>query len=282
MKTWQGLGYYSRARNMHESAKIVAKDYHSRFPVSYDELRKLKGIGDYSASAISSIAGGERQPVIDGNVLRVIARYQGIEEPVNTTAGRKKVKDFLFSQIDPAEPGTFNQAMMELGALVCKPRQPVCPECPVRAGCIALRDGKTAILPVLNKAKPSRTRYFHYLVITGGTGDERFTWLNKRAGKDIWKNLYDFPMIEAETQLGISELEMTGQWKLIFSGTGYTILPDISTDHHILSHQELNVIYLQVLSDLGDSSSFKKIPIKDVHKYPVSRLIEKYFKKIGW
>jgi A/G-specific adenine glycosylase len=282
MKTWQGLGYYSRARNMHESAKMVAKEHDSRFPVSYDELRKLKGIGDYSASAISSIAGGERQPVVDGNVLRVISRYRGIEESVNTTAGRKKVKDYLYSQIDPAEPGTFNQAMMELGALVCKPRQPVCPECPVRAGCVALRDGRTAELPVLNKAKPSRTRYFHYVVIIGGKGDERYTWLNKRSGTDIWKNLYDFPLIEADTRLDISELERTDQWKSIFSGTGYTILPDLYTDHHILSHQELRVMYVQVLADLDESLFYVKTPIKDIHKYPVSRMIEKYFKKVGW
>ncbi len=282
MKSWQGLGYYSRARNMHESAKMVVNQFHSSFPVTYDELKKLKGIGDYSASAIASIVSGEKQPVVDGNVLRVISRYKGIELPVDSTAGRKEVKDFLYRHIDPEDPGSFNQAVMELGALVCKPKQPLCAQCPLSHDCFAFRSQRTIDLPVVKKAKQLRVRYFHYLVITGGQDNEKYTWLNKRTGTGIWKNLYDFPMVESEEEINLDELEKTGKWKSLFSGSHYEINPEIVTDRHILSHQELRVIYVKVLSDLGDTPKYKKVLISDIHKYPVPRLIENYFKKVGW
>jgi A/G-specific adenine glycosylase len=293
MKVWQGLGYYTRARNMHHSARVIVRDNHARFPASYDELRKMKGVGDYSASAISSIANGEKQPVVDGNVLRVIARYLGIEEPVNTTVVRKKVKEFLFKHISPDEPGNFNQAMMELGALVCRPKQPICINCPVRESCFALAANRTDDLPVVNRAKPLRTRHFHYLVITSGKGNEKFTWLHKRTGNDIWKNLYDFPLIEAERELGPDEIMEREEFRMIFKDVSYTVEPAISKARHILSHQELKVIIVQVLADLGDilvqvltdlgeSKTYIKVPISEVHKYPVPRLIENYLKKIEW
>jgi A/G-specific adenine glycosylase len=282
MKVWQGLGYYTRARNMHHSARALVRDNQARFPASYDELRKLKGIGDYSASAISSIANGEKQPVVDGNVLRVISRYLGIEEPVNSSAVRKRVKDFLFKIIPPDEPGNFNQAMMELGALVCRPKQPLCTNCPVVGSCFAFAADRTEELPVINKAKPLRTRYFHYLVITAGKGNEKFTWLHKRSGNDIWKNLYDFPLIEVDRELGLEDIMNHENFRSIFKGVNFTVEQSISTARHILSHQELKVIFVQVLTDLEDLKNYKKVPISEVHKYPVPRLIENYLKKIGW
>jgi A/G-specific adenine glycosylase len=282
MKAWQGLGYYSRARNMHESAKKVVRDYRSCFPVTYDELKKLKGIGDYSASAISSFVNNEKQPVVDGNVLRVISRFQGIESPVNSVAGRKNVRDFLLTSIDPGDPGTFNQAIMELGALVCKPKQPLCSQCPINHDCFAFRSKRTADLPVLKKPNQLRLRHFNYIVIIGGRGREMHTWLNKRTGTGIWKNLYDFPLIESDAELSLRDLGSTEQWMSLLSGSHYSINPDIITDCHILSHQELRVIYVQVLSDLRDTSKYKKVFISEIHKYPVPRLIENYFKKVGW
>jgi len=280
MKIWQGLGYYSRARNMHFSARILYKENQSKFPASYDEIIRMRGIGDYSASAISSIVYSEAHPVVDGNVLRVMARYEGITEPVNTAASRKKVKEILKEYIDKAEPGIFNQALMELGALICKPKQPLCAKCPIMKECYAYRNGRLKELPVINKSKPVKTRFFHYLVVTGGRGEENYTWLNKRTGNDIWKNLYDFPLIEHGTELSLEELQRHEKWQTFFTGSNFDILPDISVDHHILSHQELRVIFVQVVADLGDSSSFIKSPISDIHKYPVPRLIENIIKKV--
>jgi A/G-specific adenine glycosylase len=165
LKMWQGLGYYSRARNMHRSAKIIHHENQAKFPGSYEEIRRMHGVGDYSASAIASIVYGEPCPVVDGNVMRVISRYSGIKEPVNNPAGKKKVKDILAGLIDPAQPGDFNQAVMELGALVCKPKQPLCLECPLRKNCFAFKNKMTAELPFREVKKPSRIRFFHYLVI---------------------------------------------------------------------------------------------------------------------
>ncbi|MCU0371008.1 MAG: A/G-specific adenine glycosylase, partial [Bacteroidales bacterium] len=196
MKLWQGLGYYSRARNMHQAAQIIAGSNQAGFPASYAELKKIKGVGDYTASAVSSIAYGEPQPVVDGNVLRVMARYAGIREPVNTTTAKKKVREILAGMIDPLKPGIFNQAVMELGAVICKPRQPLCGQCPVIQDCYAFRNKLTAELPVIKKVKDLSLRYFNYLVILNRQGKYNYTWLKKRTGNDIWKNLYDFPLIE--------------------------------------------------------------------------------------
>jgi A/G-specific adenine glycosylase len=219
MKVWQGLGYYSRARNM--PIKIIHHENKAKFPESYEQIKRMHGVGDYSASAIASIAYGEPCPVVDGNVLRIISRYSGINEPVNTSAGKKKVKNILAGLIDPSQPGEFNQAVMELGALVCKPKQPLCLECPLKQNCFAYLNNLTSELPHTNKPKISRTRYFNYLVIFSRQGNQNYLWLNKRTGNDIWKNLYDFPLIETDNGSSTNDLKSKSQWGKITGTNRY-------------------------------------------------------------
>jgi len=281
MKIWQGLGYYSRARNMHQSARTIFYDNQSGFPATYDELRQIRGVGDYSASAISSIAYGESHPVVDGNVLRVIARFEGIMDPVNTSAGRKKVKEILLRYIDPRQPGIFNQAIMELGALVCKPKQPLCLQCPIMQHCCAYRDELTTRLPILTKTRPVTVRFFHYLVILSSQNHENYIWLRKRTGNDIWKNLYDFPLVEAAGELSIAEIKMSRQWKDITGSHKYKISPVMETARHLLTHRELRVKFIFIISNDYDHPEYLKVNINDFHKYPVPRLIENFLKKVA-
>src|SRR5690606_34305316 len=156
---WQGLGYYSRARDMHSTAKAVVAEHGGVFPKRYGDLIKLKGIGEYTASAIASFSAGEARAVVDGNVFRVLARYFGIDEPINSTSGRKVFLSLAQELLDDACPGLYNQAIMEFGALQCKPKNPDCENCVLRLGCRALKAGRVAQLPVKLKGKPSRNRY---------------------------------------------------------------------------------------------------------------------------
>ena len=281
IKIWQGLGYYSRARNMHHSARTIYHDNQSKFPASYDELIKIRGVGDYSASAISSIVYGESQPVVDGNVLRVIARFEGIREPVNTSAGKKKVKQILTTYIDPLQPGNFNQAIMELGALICKPKQPLCLQCPIMQNCKAYLDQLTNELPVLTKARPSTVRFFNYLVILSQQDQENYIWLRKRTGNDIWKNLYDFPLIETNSELSPEELKTNKQWKEITGLHEFVIDPVRETARHNLTHRELMVKFILMSSNDFYHQEYLKVNINDFHKYPVPRLIENFLKKVA-
>lgn len=280
MKVWQGLGYYSRARNMHHSAKTIVGENRSVFPASYEKLRKIRGVGDYSASAIASIAYGEPQPVVDGNVLRVVARFEGIKEPVNTTAAKKKVKEILTRYIDPLQPGIFNQAVMELGALICKPRQPLCPQCPVMDLCYSYHNEAYADLPIINKPKATTLRFFYYLIILSRQEKENFIWLKKRAGDDIWKNLYDFPLIETEKEVSTEALEMDRQWDEISGLHRLKAGNVMDTVRYMLTHRELRVKFILIPSDDYSHPGFLKVNIKDIHKYPVPRLIENFIKKV--
>lgn len=185
---WQGLGYYSRARNMQKAAKQVMDEFNGKFPVSYAQLRTLKGVGPYTAAAIASICFDEREPVVDGNVFRAASRIFGIEADISKASSRKIFTEVLKEVMPASGAGEFNQAMMELGATVCKPR-PECPQCPVREHCFALAHKTVDRLPVNGKKTKVKDRYLNYLLFTDG---ERIV-MKKREGKDIWQGLYDFP-----------------------------------------------------------------------------------------
>lgn len=282
MKVWQGLGYYSRARNMHLSAKTIHHENQSRFPASYEEIKRMHGVGDYSASAIASIVYGEPCPVVDGNVLRVISRFEGIQEPVNTSVGKKKVKNVLAGLIDPLQPGEFNQAVMELGALVCKPKQPLCGECPLSQNCYAYLNNLTADIPYITKAKISRIRHFNYLVIQSRQGNQNHLWLNKRTSNDIWRNLYDFPLVESETGLSIEELKNTDQWKSIIGSSHYSISSVSGDTRHKLSHQELRVKFINISSDHYSHRHYLKVNVLDINDYAVPKPVENFLKKVAF
>lgn len=240
LRLWQGLGYYSRARNLHGCAKYVWYELGGKFPNNYQDLLKLKGVGSYTASAIASFAFGEVKAVVDGNVFRVLARYFGIDTDIATGKAKKQFEALANDLIPSSTPGEFNQAMMDFGARLCVPKNPDCEICPLRNSCFAYQKGLVKELPVkINKTKV-KERNLHYYVIQCG---EDYVW-NKRKAGDIWEGLHDFPMEENKgedsTQLNFPTSEKP------------QTLP--KNYRHILSHQKLN-------------ASFSKLDIP-LQKYP--------------
>jgi A/G-specific adenine glycosylase len=198
LKLWQGLGYYSRARNLHTSAKYIAHELNGMFPTTYSDIIKLKGIGDYTASAIASICFNEPTAVVDGNVYRVLSRYFGIDTPINSSQGIKEFKKLATSLMDTKNPGDYNQALMEFGAIQCKPKNPFCSVCPLKNSCVALQKGTIDNLPVKLKKTKVTKKHFNFLVLASS---DKKTLFEKRNTKGIWQNLYQFPLIETEYEL---------------------------------------------------------------------------------
>jgi A/G-specific adenine glycosylase len=275
LKLWQGLGYYSRARNMLATAKEIINLHRGIFPKTYDGIRKLKGIGDYTAAAISSIAFGIPSPAVDGNVLRFFSRFFGIREPVDTQKGKIAVLEKAKKLISHECPGEFNQAIMEFGALQCK-LTPDCKTCPLKSGCVAFKGNCISEYPVKSKKQGQHTRYFHYLFITTGKGQKRSVFLKKRTGNDIWKNLFDFPLIETVKAENNKNLVLSKEWNNFFSGMKVALLKESKTYRHILTHQVImaKFYHLEILPGAG--LPFQKIHLNDIGKYPVPRLIEKF------
>ena len=281
LKAWQGLGYYSRARNLHRASKQIVEQFNGVFPDSYEQVLGLQGIGPYSAAAILSIAFNKVYPVIDGNVLRVVGRYLALETDVLQKEGRKKIEDFLNRVIDQKDPGDFNQAVMELGALVCKPLNPDCPVCPLRSTCKARKTKDPTAYPLRVKRTLVQQRFFHYLVVMETS--TAMLYIRKRLGNDIWRNLYDFPMIEAKQTLTVPALKKTSEWKSLL-GKGTQKVREVSpVIKHKLSHRELNVVFVQVDIDrpLADLKGMKRIPRKDMGKYPFPILLVNYLNASG-
>ncbi|WP_310095635.1 A/G-specific adenine glycosylase [Mucilaginibacter pocheonensis] len=237
LKLWQGLGYYSRGRNMLKTARLVQEQYHGKFPQSYDELIKLKGIGEYTAAAIASFSANEAKAVVDGNVYRVLARYFGIDEPINSTGGKKTFQTLANNLLNKKNPALHNQAMMEFGAMLCKPKNPACGICPVHTGCAAFLSNATTFLPVKLKTVKVRERFFNYFLVT----NDDAVLMNKRGDKDIWANMYDLPLVETDSLLPLNELPGLPRVQEIF-GPGLTISSDaVPVQKHILTHQRLYI-----------------------------------------
>lgn len=204
LKMWQGLGYYSRARNLHTTAKMVFENMNGIFPDNYNDLLKLKGVGDYTASAIASISFNQPEAVVDGNVYRVLSRYFGIFTPINKGSGQKEFKQLAQQLLVKNQPGTFNQAIMEFGARYCVPQNPDCINCIFNDSCIAFQKSTVSELPVKIKSKPVKIRYFNYLVILS---EDQRTILQQRNEKGIWHKLYEFPLIETSEEISVTTLK---------------------------------------------------------------------------
>jgi A/G-specific adenine glycosylase len=241
LKLWQGLGYYSRGRNMLKTAQLIQANYGGKFPSKYDELIKLKGVGDYTAAAISSFAANEPRAVLDGNVFRVLARYFGIDEPINSTKGLKIFKQLANEVLNKTQPATHNQAMMEFGAMLCKPKNPACGICPVRMGCEAFKSNATTWLPVKLKTVKIKERFFNYF-LSFKNGE---VLMNKRTGNDIWNGLYDLPLIETSGILTISEITQLPETENYF-GKALKIKEVYGLQKHILTHQRLTIRFIWV------------------------------------
>jgi A/G-specific adenine glycosylase len=243
LKLWQGLGYYSRGRNMLKTARFVCEHHNGRFPEAYDDLVKLKGIGEYTASAISSFSANEAKAVVDGNVYRVLARYFGITEPINGTKGKKEFQSLANDLISSKYPGLHNQAIMEFGAMLCKPKNPACNVCPLRGGCVAFINDMVDTLPVKLKKVNIRERFFNYFLITDG----ETILMNKRGENDIWANMYDLPLIETSFLISLDELIALPE-TIEFFGKEIQISESLNTKKHLLTHQHLHVRFIKLNS----------------------------------
>ncbi len=268
LKLWQGLGYYSRARNLHYTAKYIVKELNGVFPSTYKDLLKLKGVGDYTASAIASICFNEATAVVDGNVYRVLSRYYGINTPINSTQGVKTFKDLAQSLLPHKNIGDYNQAIMEFGAIQCKPKNPNCGYCPLQSSCIAFNKNCINQLPVkINKTKISK-KYFNFIVFI--SADEK-TILQQRTSKGIWQNLYQFPLIETHKGLLENDFESNDDVKSILNGTDYTFsLYNEKEIVHKLSHQHLFTKFWIVNVDQLPQ---KGLNVSEIASLPVPKLI---------
>jgi A/G-specific adenine glycosylase len=274
-KVWQGLGYYSRARNLHEGAMFVHQNYQGSLPGSYDELLTIKGIGEYTAAAIASIAFNLPYAAIDGNVHRVITRIYGITDAVNTAEGRKKIRKSADELLDHENPGQFNQAIMEFGALQCVPKSPNCNLCPVASFCYALQHNMVQQLPFKIKNSKITTRFFTYIYIE----HNGCTFIKKRDKKDIWQGLYELPLIETKSKYSFEELLHTKEWLAFFKNVNVYIIGNGKRYKHQLTHQTIEVEFIHIKMDvlwpeLG--KHYVMIKKEELTLYPVSRLIEKY------
>jgi A/G-specific adenine glycosylase len=202
MKLWEGLGYYSRARNLHAAAKYIAYDLGGIFPITYQDLLKIKGVGAYTAAAIASFAYDLPHAVVDGNVYRVLSRFFGIEAPIDSLAGQKEFKQLAEKLLDTMQPARYNQAIMDFGATHCTPKLAKCATCYLSKNCVAAQEKKVDFLPVKEKKMIKKNRYFHYLIFNF----EDNCWITRREQKDIWQQLYEFPMIESDSFLENTQL----------------------------------------------------------------------------
>ena len=266
LKLWQGLGYYSRARNLHETAKHVAHKLDGEFPSTYKDLIKLKGIGDYTASAIASICFNKVTAVVDGNVYRVLARYFGIRTPINSTKGKNEFKALAQEIIDVNNPADFNQAIMEFGAIQCKPKSPDCLICPLIESCFAFKNNEIKLLPVKNKMPKPVKKYFNYLVYIS---KHKETIIEKREGKGIWQNLYQFPLIESEKELELEEILANFNSNELITITRYNQESII----HKLSHQHLHTTFWIINTQ---ELPTKGIKFETIHDYATPILIKKF------
>jgi A/G-specific adenine glycosylase len=271
LKEWQGLGYYSRARNLRTAARLVVAEHNGRFPDTHAALLKLKGVGDYTAAAIASICYDRPDAVVDGNVYRVLARAFGIATPIDSTAGRKQFKALATELLNPAHPGDHNQAVMELGATVCTPRNPVCMLCPLQPKCIAFKEGRIAELPVKQGQAKVRARYFNYLHVRHG----ETLYVRQRTGKDIWQGLFEPPLLESAAPLTKKEFE---QELKKASGPGWKVLEQAGPMKHVLSHQVIQAMFWSVTPPKGFKPPADWVPM-DPAKHAVPRLIERWLEE---
>lgn len=274
LKYWQGLGYYSRARNLHKAARQIVSKYNGQFPNTYEEVIQLAGIGEYTAAAICSFAYNLPFAVVDGNVFRVLSRLFGVDTPIDSTAGKKVFKQLAQEILDKTQPGLHNQAIMEFGALQCVPVSPACNECPLVNKCIAYSENQVSALPVKRQKTQTKERFFNYLFIKSGNQ----TWLQKRTQNDIWKNLFEFPLIEDEKLLDKNELTQHDYFKTLFSDIQsdvhiQSVSPPIK---HILTHQKIfaQCVLIEINAKSKKWEQFVQIQIDELGDYAVSRLME--------
>jgi A/G-specific adenine glycosylase len=277
LKAWEGLGYYSRARNLHAAAKQVVDDYAGRFPDSYENIISLKGIGPYSAAAISSFAFNLPHAVVDGNVYRLLARYFGISVPIDSTKGRNHFAELAQKLIDKKHPGEYNQAIMNFGAMICKP-VPECGVCIFKKQCIAFRENRIEDLPLKEKKNSIRVRWFNFLVIA----ERENLVIERRKEKDIWKGLYQFPLLETEKFSDNGTIKkMLDRQGIVPGKSKITGLSEVI--RHQLTHQTIFSQFITMdvkhKEKWWEEKGFLAVKRSELAKYAFPKLITNYIKK---
>lgn len=278
MKLWQGLGYYSRARNLHAASKQIVKEHKGVFPTEYNDLKKLKGVGDYTAAAISSFCFNKPHAVVDGNVFRVLARLNAIETPINSSLGKKQFTELANRLLNKKDPGTFNQAIMEFGARHCVPVNPDCGACIFKNDCAAVATGTVKKFPVKAGKTKVSTRYFEYFFIS----EKNKTYIEKRGAGDIWQNLYQLPLLEFEQQTArAGVLKKFKKEVLKASNTNFEVKKISALKTHQLSHQKIMARFWQInIEKQAILPKYRQIDLKNLKKYPFPVLIGNHLREI--
>ncbi len=279
LRLWQGLGYYSRARNLHRCAQEIVNQHEGQFPRTYRELTKLPGVGTYTAAAIASFAFNETVPVVDGNVYRVLSRMFGIRDDIQSTRGQKKFREQAGQLVPAGKANVYNQAIMEFGALQCTPVQPACLLCPLSAECYAYQHGQQQFLPVKAKKTKVRARFLHYLVIR----HDNTVWMKRRDDQGIWAGLYDFYLIETPQKATLDQLDDPLLGSLLQrDGASMTVS---SLYQHLLTHQRLHVTFYTItLSQhsenlANESNCLQPYSVDEIEALPKPVLIDNFLQK---
>jgi A/G-specific adenine glycosylase len=276
MKLWEGLGYYSRCRNLLTTARFITNELKGKFPASYDEIKALKGVGPYTAAAISSFAYDLPHAVVDGNVFRVLARVFGIAKPIDSTEGKKYFTALAEELLDKKNPSQYNQAIMDFGATVCKPVAPLCTTCVFKNKCVAFLNNSINVLPVKEKKIAIKKRWLYYLVVEY----KGKVAIRQRVNKDIWQGLFEFPLIEATADTLLAGIIKKAEKQTIISGKKYKVLFTSPLYKQQLSHQLIvgQFIGIALAEKPVLDKSFKWIPVSKLKAYAFPQFINQYLK----
>ena len=275
-KLWEGLGYYSRCRNLIASAKYINDQRGGQFPEKYEDILSLKGIGNYTAAAIASFAFNQPYAVLDGNVFRVLARFFGIQIPVDTTEGKKLFSVLANDLIDKTNPAEYNQAIMDFGAVVCKPVLPLCDACPLQKKCIAYQKKLVDILPIKEKSIRKRERFFNYLMVEQGNK----MYVKQRTDKDIWQNLYEFILVETETLISEKDFLRAATFTSLFRGHNYKVTKISKIFSQKLTHQIITGRFFHITIKTAGTplQKYKPVSPEELAMLPFPKFITAYLK----
>ena len=272
-KLWEGLGYYTRCKNLIATAKTIMKEHGGKFPKEYEAILTLKGIGPYTAAAIASFAFNLPYAVVDGNVFRVLARFFGISKPIDSTEGKKLFTSLAHELLDKKQPGTYNQAIMDFGAIVCKPKNPLCDTCPLKSKCIAYSEGLVAKLPVKEKNAARRSRWFYYLMIE----HDGKIYVRKRGPKDIWENLYEFVLVETPAMTTVAKIKGMPLFRDIFGKSGIEIVNVSGSYLQHLTHQTIQGSFIHIKTKKAlQIPAYEAVSPKKLAKLPFPKFITRY------
>ena len=277
-KLWEGLGYYSRCKNLIETARFISKKLNGKFPGTFEDMLSLKGVGNYTASAIASFAYNLPYAVVDGNVFRVLSRVFGVKKPIDSTEGKRLFSQLAFELLDKKQPGVYNQALMDFGAVICKPQNPLCHNCVLKDHCFAYKKGLVNKLPVKEKKIKITTRWFNYLVI--GYNDK--IYVHKRISNDIWRNLHEFVLIETSTDVSAKKVLAKAEKEKILKKDSYKVVSISPLYTQQLSHQKINGRFIEIaIKKEFVLPGFKLVSLKQLSRHAFPRLLNAYFEKRG-